>query len=229
MSTAAIRQSDYSWRWVHDPIPQSLLVAVIATGLSYLLGFHMGWIEEFPLLETASVFTSYSCTWLVVRQSRWNYPMGAVSVALLCWLFLEQNLLASAVLNAYLFVILAYGWVKWTDSVEPLEVTSLLKTNPKMVVCYLGITAIFYAVVVSLFIYVGGKMSVFDSFILIGSILAQFLLSNKRIETWAVWAVVNVVSIYVYFSSELYLLGVQFIMFLVNTGVGGYSWYKSMK
>lgn len=67
-----------------------------------------------------------------------------------------------------------------------------------------------------------------DSLILVLSLLAQLLLDNKRIETWFVWVLVNLIAIYTYFNQELFIVTLQYVFFLANTIYGWYSWRKSM-
>lgn len=74
-----------------------------------------------------------------------------------------------------------------------------------------------------------GQMARSDTVILIGSMLAQFLLDNKKLENWIVWAVVNVVAIYVYAQAELYLAAAQIVLFLLNTVYGYWCWKRTMR
>lgn len=71
-------------------------------------------------------------------------------------------------------------------------------------------------------------MAPLDGWLLVGTVLAQFLLDRKKIETWIVWVLVNVVSVYVYFNAGLYLLAAQFVLFLINAIVAWFQWRKSM-
>jgi len=58
--------------------------------------------------------------------------------------------------------------------------------------------------------------------------VAQFLLDNKKLETWGFWFIVNVLSIWFYFHGGLYLVGFQYIFFLMNTIYGFWMWNKSV-
>jgi nicotinamide mononucleotide transporter len=209
----------------------SIAVAVVLTGVSYLVAVQAGWIDEVNWLEAFSVFTSYSCTYLCVRQSRWNYPIGAVSVAALVVVFAQAGLYGSAALNAYLLPALLYGWFRWGPDTNTRPVRHV---ELSWIPAYLAVTAGAYllalgaaATAVSRF---GGEiiLTPADVGILVGSILAQFLLDNKRIETWAVWAVVNVVAIATYAQAGLPLISLQFVFFLGNSLYGWVSWQRSM-
>lgn len=61
------------------------------------------------------------------------------------------------------------------------------------------------------------------------SILAQFLLDRKKIESWVIWALVNVVSVYVYFSMGLTMTAILYIGLLLNTVIGYHMWNKELK
>lgn len=205
---------------------EAVLVGFALTGVSYLAGVLFGWITELNYLEVFAVFTSYASTYLCVKQKRINYVFGAVSTAAYGVLFLQQGLVASMLLNFYLAPALVYGWFRWKADSQTRPVAHVAW---KWVPVYAVVTAAFYVGAVALSAAFGGAFAPVDSLILIGTILAQFLLDNKKIETWIVWAVVNVAAIYVYFSSGLTLVGFQYILFLLNTVYGYYSWHKSMK
>lgn len=200
-------------------------IGVLFTGLSYLIGTQAGWIEDINWLEAFAVFTSYVCTWLCVRERRLNYPIGAISTAAYAVVFWQMGLYASAALNAYLAPTLLYGWFRWRADANTRPVKHVqLKWLP----VYAAVTAATYGAVLLIVDSFDATLPVADSVILVGSILAQFLLDNKRIETWMVWAVVNVMAIYVYFDAGLALAGFQYITFLINTIIGYVIWNRSL-
>lgn len=206
----------------------SLWLAAVLTGLSLVFSEFMGWIKmgDLNLFEVAATFASFSCTYMCVMQTRWNYPMAVVSTVLLAYVFWQAGLLASAILNLYLIPTVIYGFFIWgrdsdTRPVEHVKWNILPVYAMFTVGAYLGAWGIVY--------YFGGELAALDSWLLIGSIFAQFLLDRKKIETWLVWISVNIVSIYVYFESGLYLLAIQFFFFLLNAVFGYLMWYRSMK
>lgn len=206
---------------------ESIFVAIGLTALSYVVGVYQNWITELNWLEVFSVATSYSCTYLCVKESRWNYPIGAISVAALSLFFYQQELLSSMALNIYLIPTLIWGWFRWGRDSVTRPVTNL--KFDKWLLAYGGFTLVAYFASTFIAKNLGGSMTGLDAFILVGSILAQFLLDNKKIETWYVWAMVNVVAIYTYFNAELYLVAFQFVFFLANTVYGWWNWNMSKK
>lgn len=205
-------------------IINSIVIALLLTSFSYGVAFGFGWIDAVNWLEFSAVATSYSCTWLCVVQSRWNYVFGAISVVLLCYLFYTTGLFASAALNAYLVPTLIYGWFRWRHDTVTRPVTSLLKDGPYWITIYILGTIAVYILSVQFLTYLGGSMAWMDSLIFILSIIAQFMLDNKKLENWIVWMVINVVAIYVYFTQGLYIVAIQYVFFLANAVYAYYVW-----
>lgn len=204
---------------------ETLAVAVVLTVVSYVVGFLLGWISEANWLEVAAVATSYACTYLVVKQRRINYPIGAVSTALYAILFYQYGLYASMALNAFLSLWLIYGWIRWRSDANGRPVTHL---TGKMIPVYILIGVVGWGAGYTLVNALGGSLAIFDVIILVGTVIAQTLMDNKKLENWIVWAIVNVVAIYVYFSSGLALAGFQYVFFLANAVYGFVEWRNSM-
>lgn len=203
---------------------QGTILGLVLTLGSYLLGLQLGWVTTLNWLEVFAVFTSYVCTFLCVMERRVNYPIGAVSTIAYCVLFLQSALMASMAINAFLSVYLVYGWLRWKSDDKTLPVTKMSLIDWLLTVAVAGAG---YLVVVFLASHFGGTLAWTDSLILVGTILAQFMMDNKKIANWAVWAIVNVFAIYTYFHAGLALAGFQYIFFLANTAYGYIMWRKS--
>jgi nicotinamide mononucleotide transporter len=98
-----------------------------------------------------------------------------------------------------------------------------------MIPVYLAVSAAVYFGAVWLVTALGGSLAFTDTMILVGTVLAQFLLDNKKLENWIVWAVVNVFAIYTYASIGLPLVAFQYCFFLTNTVYGFITWNNSRK
>lgn len=156
---------------------ESILVGVILTTLSYVVAFSAQWVTALNLLEIFAVFTSYACTYLCVKERRANYPIGAISTAAYAILFMQSGLLSSAILNIYLTPTLIYGWLRWRQDAATRPVTHVAL---KWVPVYALVALLGYAGAALISQAFGGTMAWTDAMILAGTILAQFLLDNKK-------------------------------------------------
>lgn len=181
---------------------------------------------ELNKIETAAVFFSFACTWLCTRQVRFSYVLAVIATSLLVVTFWQANLYGSMALNLYLIPTVIYGWFIWGKDSSPKPVQHVKSKN---LFVYLAVTFVTWVGAYYLIHEVGGSMANLDGWLLIGTVLAQFLLDRKKIETWIVWILVDIVSIYVYFEAGLHLLAAQFFLFLVNAFIGYFLWKKTME
>lgn len=205
---------------------ESAFIGVILTALSYGVGLAAGWVTALNWLEVFAVFTSYSSTYLCVKQRRANYPIGAISTAAYAILFMQNGLISSAILNIYLTPTLLYGWLRWRKDTRTRPITHVAM---KWVPVYLLVAGLGYAGAALISQRLGGAMAWTDAMILAGTILAQFLLDNKKLENWGVWAIVNVFAIYTYSTAGLALAAFQYVFFLANTVYGYLIWRRSKR
>jgi len=213
----------------------SLIFGVIVTTLSYLIANWLGLYDlmTLDLLEFFAVATSYSCTLLCVIQSRWNYPIGMITTAAYVVLFWNAGLLASSVLNALLSVYLIYGWFRWRPDAVTRPVTKI-GFSPWLL-GYAAIVAVtYYFLMLAGHIvarWTGTEFAFIwtDSTILVATILAQLLMDNKRLENWGIWILVNIFSIWTYSEQGLYIVMIQYILF-IGYDIGGFlQWRGSMR
>lgn len=205
---------------------QGVILGTVLTALSYAVGLQAGWIDKVDLLEAFAVFTSYVCTWLCVVERRINYPIGAISTVAYCILFFRFDLNASMAINAFLSVYLVYGWIRWRSDDNTRPITRM---KPREWALSLAVAGVSYAIIVWLADAFGGALVWTDSVILPATVLAQFMLDNKKLENWLVWAAMNCFAIYTYFDVGLALVGFQYIFFLLNAFYAFGVWLKSYR
>lgn len=211
------------------------IIAFVLTWLSYFVADKMGWIDiatMFDPITAFAVFTSYICTWLCVHQSRWNYPFGIITTAAYSLVFWKAGFIALSVFNAYLVFSLVYGYIRWGSDADTRPVT-LLKWPWHL--GYVALAAGIYGILWIIHTLLGQSMEWYDIILAIASGVAQFLLDNKKLETWYVWIAVNVVSILLFFgfitnNPNAYqpIVGFQYIFFLLNAFYGLYEWKKTI-
>lgn len=224
-----------------------MIFASICTGLSYLIGYKFGWISGgFPWIDVIAVWTSYACTWMCVTQNHLAFPFGLISVVLYALSFWHSHLLSSSISQWYLVPTQFVGWWYWwrgkgktlfvsVDSTsvntrwttEEVPVTRL-KFN-KNLIFYIEISIIAWLITWFVTLQFNAVMAPFDSAILILSIFAQNLMQGKKLENWGIWIILNVIAIYVYFSTNLFLFGVQYIFFIITDITGFVSWFKDYR
>jgi len=217
----------------------ALVVATVVTTSTYGIGHAWGWtdLRNPNWYEILAIWTSYASVFLCNFQSRWNYPIGIAGVgfySLFYWTAVNpvtgqpEPASALAVFNLYLVGSLLFGYFRWGPDGNSRPVTYVEGRWLHAELPYLAATAV---VLGALYVAVqyGAMISNIEITLVAGSALAQFLMDNKKIQSWIVWILVDIVSIYFYYTMGWYLVAFQYVFFLANAFWGLHVWYQAYK
>jgi nicotinamide mononucleotide transporter len=167
--------------------------------------------------------------WLMIRQNVWTWPVGIVQVAISAWVFYETNLYSDALLQVFFFAIQVYGWCHWLYAKET--------AHHELPVTRLSARAIAGWIAIGIVATLGwgdlmrrttnAALPYWDAFILVFSVISQWLQARKRLENWAGWMIVNLVAIAVYWAKDLRLYAGLYAVFFVMAIMGHVTWQRS--
>lgn len=181
-----------------------------------------------PLEIAATAFTLV-CVVLAVKRSLWQFPTGIIGTGLGFFVFWQSQLYSSAVLQPIFIAVQVYGWWFWLrgDNAKAPPI----RATPPVIVTGVCLAAVALAALGAwgLEMWTDASMALPDAVILALSIVAQVLLSLKRIENWAVWIVINALSVWVYGSQGLWLYTALFAFFFFNAFWGWWEWRRAMR
>ena len=166
---------------------------------------------------------------LLIRRSVWNFPVAMAMVTCFGVVFFQTRLYAETGLQAFFFVVNAWGWWLWTrargadDDAVPVRWMSW----PGRLGWALATAAISVALGLGLARWTDAALPMADSAVAGMSVAAQLLLSFRRIENWVLWIVIDIVSIALYVNRDLHLLAVLYAAFLVLSVVGLRAWTRA--
>jgi nicotinamide mononucleotide transporter len=167
---------------------------------------------------------------LMIRQNIWTWPIGLVQVAVYTWVFFQAKLYSDALLQIAFFVIQAYGWAHWlrggVSAANALPVTRL--TAHALIAWTLAGAVVTAAWGALMHFETEAALPWWDAFILIFSLIAQWLQARKKIENWPMWIAVNTVAVGVYWFKDLHLTAGLYVVFWVLAVIGWRTWRKTL-
>ena len=122
--------------------------------------------------------------------------------------------------------MLFHGWRSWAKpatSAQPLQISRLKSRQWRWVI---GATVLATAVHYPLVWLAKGAAPFWDSLLASASYVAQFLQNRKVLENWIAWIVINLAYVPLYFSRQLYLTGILFLILLLLAFAGKAAWKK---
>ncbi len=184
------------------------------------INFNWSWIE------TLAVVFSVIYVILAAKGNIWCWFFAAISVSIYIYLCYEAKLFAETILQFFYLLMAFIGYFSWNNSNTKFNVKQLSISNHLMVI-FSG-ALITFLIGFYLTIYTEAKMPIIDSFTTCFSIIATFLVIKKILENWLYWIIIDIVSAYIYFSRDLHLTCILFLIYTCVAMVGYINWKKKL-
>lgn len=185
-------------------------------------------------IEAIAVVFGLACVWLCIRQNIWCWPTGLVQVALYLFIFYEVKLYSDMLLHGIYVLMQFYGWYWWLHGGQ-----SSGTPNTRLPISRLsaraGIGWPLLVVCASLSLgwlmasQTDAALPYADAFTTVASLVAQWLLARKVLETWLFWIVVDLAAIGIYWHKALYLTSGLYACFLILALLGLLAWRRDYR
>lgn len=171
--------------------------------------------------------------WYARKENILVYPTGLISTLITVYLLYLTKDLGNMLVNIYFSFMSIFGWYNWkfgtSNNQESLKVSY---TNKKEKI--VGLLLMVSTCLLVFYIYKYFNYSInFETYLDLTSMAifftAMWFMANKKIESWMLWIVGNVLALSLYFYKHWYLLGVQYIIFTILAVLALIEWKNSLK
>ena len=167
---------------------------------------------------------------LAIRQNIACWFFAALSTAIYIGLFIEARLYMESLLNAFYLVMAAYGWYVWRSGGDVGDTSPVVTWPPRThSVAILIIVALSAASGYLLSTKSNAAFPYIDSLTTWFAIWATFLVAQKVLENWWYWLVIDIASVMIYWSRDLQLTALLFVVYVIMIPFGLVSWSRSMR
>jgi nicotinamide mononucleotide transporter len=187
----------------------------LSGNLATIFGYDLSYLEFFALIASVAGVS------LGITGKRITWPWWALSAILYGILFLQWELFASAALQIVFIVAAIFGWFGWGQS----GAKPSLHSN-RIRVLFLIFALLSWLIVHPWLQGLGAAATTIDTFILVGSVVAQVFMVQQKIEAWPIWIIVNVVATWHYSNQELYFTAVFYAGLVLMAIRGWQQWLK---
>lgn len=166
---------------------------------------------------------------LMIRRTLWAFPVGMLAVSVQGVLFYRSHFPADALVQAFFFGTLAWGWWHWVKhkgAAPELPVTSLTAGGRLATLAIAVVATAAWALFVAPRIQ--SVMPWRDAFIAMFSVAAQVLQVRKKVENWVLWTAVNIVAVVSYWNATLAFTALLYLIYLVLGLTGWRVWWRTM-
>jgi len=181
-------------------------------------------------LEVIAVVMALLYLVLAIRQNILCWFAAGISTAIYVYLFLEAKLYMQSVLNGFYFAMAIYGWVVWRSGQreeKELPVVSWPLLTHVYAILLIAAVGFFNGYVLDA--QTDSQHAYVDAIIAWGAVWATFLVARKVLENWWYWLVIDIASVFIYWSRDLQLTSVLFSVYVFMIPFGLVSWSRSRR
>jgi nicotinamide mononucleotide transporter len=180
-----------------------------------------------PVELGANAFNGASIL-LAGRNSVHTWWTGILGCLLFTQVFFGARLYADVTLQLFFVVTSVAGWWRWsrrrdepTLPIRKTETAQLIRLGSSGVLVAAGYGWLLHH-------FTDAYAPTLDSVVLVFSVLGQFLLVARRLETWWCWLLVNTISVPLYGARGLYLTAALYAVFWVNAALSLRRWRRAV-
>jgi nicotinamide mononucleotide transporter len=176
--------------------------------------------------DLAGFLTGLACVLFAARGSILNFPFGIANSLVLGLVFWQVRLYGDMALQVVFGVLSVTGWVRWRERGRRTQAPEAGKASD----VYLGliVVAVLVFPLQHRLVILGGSAPWPDALVTAASLWAQWLLNRRSIACWGWWIAVDVISIPLYWSKQLPLIAVLYVVFLGLCVAGWIRWRREV-
>lgn len=168
---------------------------------------------------------------LAARNSVQTWPTGIAGCALFMVLFFQSQLYADATLQVFFIFTSILGWWQWREpkAEESRVERPIVRVRPRSL-AMMSLAGLMVALGYGwvLHEFTDAYRPYVDSAALMLSVIAQFLLVRRNLETWPFWLAVNTISVALFASRGLYITAALYAAYWFNAWYGWWRWRNEL-
>jgi len=199
---------------------------------------------QLPFAELIAVILSLAYVVLATKGNNWCWPAAFVSTAIYTVIFYDVALLMDSFLSVYYMAMAIYGWYCWhhaRKTSSSLNLKHLENINNKDTLTIISWSWLVHVKIIAVLIlislvlgfvmanYTIAAFPYLDSATTVFAIFTTYLVTQKVLENWLYWLIIDFVSIYLYLEKDLQPTAALFALYVVIALYGYFQWLAQYK
>jgi nicotinamide mononucleotide transporter len=187
-------------------------------------------VKATSAIEWIAILSALLYVVFAARESVWCWSFGIISSGLYVAINISVKLYLDAWLILYYCVIGIYGWYAWVKQFpEKSNGRSLRHISFKTfaVSFTIGVAGTFLLGFLS-DRFTDSPLPYFDAALTSFSLVATFLTTQKIIENWLFWVVIDAAYIIIYWNRSLPFTAILFLVYTFIAAYGYFKWRKKL-
>lgn len=189
-------------------------------------------IKNLSYLEMLAFASGIGYVCLAVRENIACWWVGIVNIFAMTILSYQSRLYADVGLQLVYLWLTIQGLYLWQKNNKATSSDTILKVSKTSIYEWkkLIITGLFFWVICIFLLknYSNTDVAVWDSGVVVLSLVATWQTAHKKIENWIVWVITDLLYIGLYYYKALYLLMLLSVVYCILAVIGFYTWKKKL-
>lgn len=157
--------------------------------------------------------------------------MGIAYIIASLYIFYTTRLYADFALHIFFLIMSLYGWYYWLRGGDRTESDlPVTRENYKLLAALLGLCVIAIVLSGSWFTTnTDADLPYWDNTTSYLSLLAMWLQSRKKIESWVLWFIIDVLAVGIYFVKGIPLYSLLYLIYLAMAVMGYRAWREHLQ
>lgn len=213
---------------------KKLEVMWLALAIAVTVGLSIYWKDNW--IGIAAAVTGVACVILTGKGKMSSYIFGMINTVLYAYVAFGAKYYGEVMLNLLYYVPMnIVGWVLWKKNMDADNnevIKERLNNKWRIVLTVLSVVGIFlYGLLLKV---LGGSLPFVDSMSTVLSVVAQILCVKRLMEQWAVWIIVDVVTVFMWAvefakGGESVATLIMWSVYLINAIIMFVKWNKESK
>lgn len=184
-------------------------------------------------IELIAAVTGFLYIIYTIREQLLLWLFGIISSALYVWVFYRTSLYAYSILYIYYVIIGFYGWYNWSKPIKGQDrISGRLAINnaskPVLVSCIAVILLFTIPVYFLLKKFTETDVAWLDALLSSSGMVATWMLTQKFIEQWIFWIIIDVLSCSLMIYKGLFPSSILFLAYALLALKGFLTWKKEL-
>ncbi len=186
----------------------------------------MNIINYFLSIEFFALLSGLMYLVLIIKEVRWAWPLAFFTGIVVAVIAFNKHLYMEMALQIYYVLMAVIGWFSWRNSSSNKEkpIRRMRLTHHLfLIICSFLLTFIFTWFLTH---YTDQQYAFLDSLTTIFSLTVTWMVTQKILENWLYWIIINALNVYLMMQNEMYWLAILMVIYTFMAVQGFVTWNK---
>ncbi|MCA6078284.1 nicotinamide riboside transporter PnuC [Fulvivirga sedimenti] len=189
------------------------------------------YLLSMPVSEGLGLIFGILAVVFLIRESIWTWPWGIAYTIISLIVFWEQRLYGDLLLHILYLVLNIYGWYHWlhgnADKESELPISNIPGRNFLLIMLLSAVGIAGFGFLLQN--YTNASVPYWDSTTSILSVAAMWMTTQKRIENWILWFIIDIIATGIYIYKSMYFYALLYFLYIGMAIAGYLEWKKLQK